>query len=54
MAFSIIVCAALLLTMGYFAVLCCGEAVFWLRDRLAGKQLLPQVAVIRKSRVITH
>lgn len=50
MLLSILVCALLLLVLGYFAVLVVGECAFWLQDRLSTRQAIatPSSAVRRE------
>lgn len=45
MIIGLVACAALLLTLGYFAACCGGELIYWLRTRLSDRVQREQVEV---------
>ncbi len=52
---AIIVCAAVLVLIGYFAALCGAEFVWWLRDRVSvGQRTQAQTSSISRRQIVTR
>lgn len=52
---AIIVCAVLLVAIGYFAALCGAEVLWWVRDSIQGnKPVQPQTSPLPRRQIITR